>query len=259
MANATTKPILENEYVRELLAALKETDATTRTALVSVLAHIGKMETQYTNMVTEIPGLRQELAEAERQRHPIKNAMQNTIIGAQARLLDFRDALMRLKQTVIDGCRAAIATVQETGISALNHVTQFLKIRPLLENMRNNADKNIRLCDRRIAETQTMSEEYHKAGRHLKNIGRAFLGKEPIQEAKPMGKLAGAHIRYLQNERAGYAKTKSGLESALNSLKRLEDRAAGRRSIKADLQTYSQVAQAQQSVPTHSPPTTNAR
>ena len=28
MANATAKPILENEYVRELLAVLKETDVT---------------------------------------------------------------------------------------------------------------------------------------------------------------------------------------------------------------------------------------
>ena len=78
MANATAKPILENEYVRELLAALKETDATTRAALISVLTHIGKMETQYTNMITEISGLRQELAEAERQRHPIRNAMQSS-------------------------------------------------------------------------------------------------------------------------------------------------------------------------------------
>ena len=259
MATATTKPILENEHVQELLSLLKEGNANTRTVLVSVLACVGKMEAQYANMVTELSGMRQALAEAERQRHPIKNAMQSTVIAAQARLLDFRDALMRLKQTVIDGCRAAIATVQETGISALNHVTQFLKIRPMLENMRNNADKNIRMCDRRIAETKTMSEEYHKAGRHLKNIGRAFLGKEPIQEAKPMGKLAGAHIRYLQNERAGYAKTKSGLESALNSLKRLEERAAGRRSIKTDLQTYKQTAQAQQSAPSHAPPTTDTR
>ena len=259
MANTTTKPILENEQVQKLLTVLKETDATTRAALVSVLAHIGKMETQYADMVTELSGLRQELAEAERQRHPIKNAVQNTVIVAQAQLLDFRDALMRLKQTVIDGCRSATAAVRETGVSALNHVVQFLKIRPLLENMRNNVDKNIRLCDRRIAETKTMSEEYHKAGRHLKNIGRAFLGKEPIQEAKPMGKFAGAHIRYLQNERAGYAKTKSGLESALNSLKRLEERAAGRRSIKEDLQTYKQTAQAQKSTPTHAPPSTEAR
>ena len=259
MATATTQPILENGQVQELLSLLKESDATTRAALVSVLAHIGKMETQYESMVAELSGMRQTLAEAERQRHPIKNAMQSTVIAAQSRLLDFRDTLAGLKQTIINGCRAAITAVQETGISALNQLTQFLKIRPMLERMQHSADKNIRMCGRRIAETRTMSEEYHKAGRHLKNIGRAFLGKEPIQEAKPMGKLAGAHIRYLQSERAGYTKMKDRVGSALNCLKRLEERAAGRRSIKAELQEYKQTAQAQKPAPTHAPPSADAR
>jgi len=108
--NPQLHAIYKNEHVQELLAMLKDKDSGYKDALFIVLAHIGKMETQYEKMVMELSGMRQALAEAERQRHPIKNAMQNTVIEAQSKLLDFRDTLARLKQTIIDGCKAAIAT-----------------------------------------------------------------------------------------------------------------------------------------------------
>lgn len=112
--------------------------------------------------------MRQELKTAQEEKHPVKNALQKTVIVMQGQVLDLRDKLAGLKQNVIDGCRNAVATFKETGISALDNVARFFKVRPILENIRDTLTKNIAYDDKAIAKIEAISTEYHQAGRHLK-------------------------------------------------------------------------------------------
>ena len=80
--------------------------------------------------------------------------------------------------------------MKERGISALDHAARFFHIKPGLTAMRNNINEGIQADEKAISSIEAVSAEYHEAGRHVKNIGRALMGKEAVQEAKAPGKLA---------------------------------------------------------------------
>jgi hypothetical protein len=193
--------------------------------------------------------MRQELATAQEQNHPVKNAMQKAVITMQGQVLELRDKLALLKQNVIEGCKSAVSAFKENGISALDNVARFFKVRPLLEAMRDDLAADIRRDDKAIAKIEAISAEYHEAGRHLKNIGRAIVGKEAIQEAKPVGRVANAFAAPFHAERNHPCTVKNSVEKAIGAVERLEERAR-KPSIKEAMQTFNeQIAQEKKAAP----------
>jgi len=246
-----TAPILENEQVKELLALLRENNASSTPDFLAVLNQISAMERQLDAAVKELAAVRQELKSAKEQNHPVKTALQKAVTPMQEQVLDLRERLSELKQTVIDGCKHAVAAFKETGISALDHAARFFNIRPTLEAMRDTLTNNIQIDDKAIAKIEAISAEYHQAGRHLKNIGRAMLGREAIQEAKLPGKLAKAISAPLRAEHSHFAHLKKHVERAIGAVARLEERAAEKKpSIREAIGThYEKIAQTKKDAP----------
>lgn len=182
--------------------------------MLAVLNQVATMEKQLDAAVKELAAMRQELKTAQEQNHPVKHALQKTVIAMQGQVLDLRDKLAELKQHVVDGCKNAVAAFRENGISALDNVARFFKIKPLLETMRDSLNESIKWDDKAISKIETISAEYHQAGRHLKNIGRAMLGKEAIQEAKPPGMLTKTILAPYRAERSCL----SAMKKTLNPL-----------------------------------------
>ena len=155
----------------------------------------------------------------------------------QAQVSELRDKLAELKENIITGCKDAITAFKEKGISALDNIARFFKIKPMLENMRDSLDKNIKFDDKAIAKIEAISTEYHQAGLHVKNMGRAILGREAEQEAKPPGKIAAVISSPFRSERQCFASMKKSAETAIASMARLEERAQERKpSIKKTLE-----------------------
>lgn len=189
-SKTATAPILENEHVQELLAILRENNVPSTQDFLAVLNQVGAMEKQLDAAVKELSAMRQELKTAQEQNHPVKTALQKAVIAMQGQVLELRDKLSELKKTVIEGCKNAVAEFKEQGVAALDNIARFFKVRPVLEALRDNLAKNIQFDDKAIAKIVAVSAEYHEAGRHIKNMARAMSGKEAIQEAKSIGKLA---------------------------------------------------------------------
>lgn len=251
-AKTTVEPILDNEHVKELLAILRENNSPSTKDFLSVLNQVGAMEKQLEIAVKELAAMRQELKIAQEQNHPVKTALQKAVIVMQGQVLDLRNRLSGLKQNIIDGCKSAVAAFKETGISALDNVARFFKMRPILESMRDILTKDMQYDDKAIAKIEAISTEYHQAGRHLKNMGRAMLGKEALQEVKQPGKLAAAISAPFRAERSCFAAMKKSADKALGAISRLEERAAEKKpSIREALATHNEkIAQAKKDAPT---------
>ena len=190
MDSNKTTPLTENGYVKELLELMESNNITGRKDLLAVIGQVANMEKHLSTMVNELAAMRKELAEAQLANKPIKAVLQKAVNAMQTQIAELRDKLAELKQEIIDGCKNALSACKDKGLSALRNVTEFFKIKPALESLRNSLDKNINLDNRMISKIEAMSTEFHEAGRHVHNIGRAFTGKETIQEAKPVGKIA---------------------------------------------------------------------
>lgn len=230
--------VAENEYVKELLAVLKEHQSPVGRELQETVSHVSELEQQLADAIGELKAMRQDLEAM--QNHPLKTALQKSIISLQASVIEMKEQLAQLKEQVIEGCKNALADFKERGAAALDGAACFFRIRPGLEAMRDSIDKGLQIDEKAIAKIEAFSTEYHKAGMHLKNMGRALQGKEVIQEAKPLGGLAKTIQAPYKAERACLRSMRSGVDKAIGSLSRLEQTAEKKPSILKTMQEHKE-------------------
>ena len=242
------KLIIENADLQEFFKIMRD-NSQTANDLIAVVREIGAMEKYLESAVNELSTIRLQLAEMQEKNDPLQNLLSNAANATQKQVLSIRDSLTELKNNFVACCKNAADAFKETGISALDNVAKFFNIKPTLEALRDNLDKGIQLNDKVITKIETASTEYHEASKHIKNIGRALIGKEPIQEAKPIGKVAKALTAPYRAENARLTAMKGCTVKAINSLSRLEERAE-KPSITGTIQKYAeQIAQAKTETP----------
>lgn len=251
MTEQSTAPLLENEHVKELLSIMEANNAPDRKDLLAVLNQVGAMERQLDAAVKELAAMRRELNEAREQAHPVKTALKIAVGTLENNVVSLRERLDAVKQNVIEGCKNAVDAFREKGISALDNVARFFKVRPVLESMRDDLGKGIRFSEATISNIELVSTEYHEAGLHIKNMARAMAGKEAIRSAKSVGKLAKALKAPLYANHACLSAVKKSLETALSRLAVLEQSAERKPSIRKTMQTLNeQIAQGKKDAPT---------
>ena len=249
MTEATGKPIIENADLQELFKVLRDNESPSVNELLAVVKQISAVEKHLQAAVDNLAAMRLQLADMEARNHPVQSTLEGSVITMQNHVLHLRDRVMELKNNFIEGCKNAITAFKEQGISALDDVVKFLHIKPALELLRQDLDKTIKSDEKTIAKIEVAAAEYHEAGRHFKNVGRIIMGKEAIQEAKPIGPLAKALTAPYRAERKCFAAMKGCTEKAIGSLAWLEDRA--KPSIQGTIQKYSdQISEETKSIPT---------
>ena len=248
MSKRKSPPLMEHPQVKELLAVMEQHHTDAMKDLLDVMGYVGEVEKQLDGAVKELAAMRKQLADMKQ--GPMKKAMQNAVITMQDKVLTLRERLEALKDSVVEGCKNLLTAFKEKGVQALSNAARFFKLRPALESMRDGLNESIKANDRTIAKIEAVSAEYHEAGRHIKNAGRALVGKEAVAEAKAPGRLAKAVSAPFRAERASLLSARKSVENALERLAHLEKSAQRRPSIRKTMQHYQdKIDQAQKSAP----------
>jgi len=238
-------PVTEEPPVQKLLEILEGHNLPSWAALLAVLVQVGKLEGQLTAAVTELAGMRQELESARQKSHPAKEAMQTATDAVRQRVTGLRNALTQRRRQIASGCKTAVTAFQSGGVVALNNIAQFFRFKPMLESMYRTLDKHIRFDNKAIAQIEAACTEYHEAGRHVANIGRAILGKEALSEPKPIGRVAKSMVAPFHAARSCFTKMQQHTEAALGGLTQLETQAAECVSVREAIQAHrEQMAEA---------------
>lgn len=188
-----------------------------------------ELEQQLSETMEQLSVMRQDLQEM--QKSPLKSALQRTVHALEEKADALREQIAALKENIIEGCKQALSEFKERGVSALDNLARFFHLRQGLESMRETTERAIDIDSRAIARIEAVSAQYHEAGKHLKNAGRALVGKETVQEAKPMGKVAKAVAAPYRADRACLLAMKGTIEKAVSCLERLEQAAEKKPSI----------------------------
>ncbi len=249
MGKTKTPPLMENEHVKELLAIMEANHMPAVKDLYAVLDQVGAMERQLDAAVNELKTMRWELAAMREESHPLKTALQNAVKALEKNIAAMRERLDEVKQNMIEGCKNAVAAFKEKGLSVLRDVAAFFKIRPGLEAVRDNLTKSIRLDEAAMAKIEAVSAEYHEAGKHLKNMGRALIGKEAVAEVKAPGRLAGAIAAPFRAERACLIAARRHVKAAIGAVARLENTERKPPIMETIKSLNEQIAQAKKDAP----------
>ena len=236
-------PLMEEPAVRELLEVMKQHNSPGRGDLLAMCQQIAGLEQQLNSALEELSVMRQELAQARES--PVKRALQKTVAGLEKVTNGLWGRLDSLKEKGVEGGKKTLAAFRERGVSALAHTAEFLHIRPALEGISRELEKNIVFDDRALSIIEAASKEYHEAGRHLKNIVRAVQGREALHDPKGPGALArGLSLPFRQDRRLMCA-MQSRTAGVLKRLEHLEQ--AARPPIRQTMEECAKLAKAQES------------
>ena len=217
-----TMPLAENQYVKELFSILGDNGKDT-SGLAALIGHVSEMEGFVKRAEDKIAEMKSQLAEMkDMQNHPVKTLLQVTIKVLERKVAKVKELLGELKADIIEGCKNAVAAFKEKGIAALSNLTSFFKVRNGLEDWKKDIDRAISADDKAVAMIKSFSVEYHSTGRHLKNMTRLLMGKEPIDVDKEAGKLAKAMSAPYMAQKSVLTKLKGTIEKAITRLERLE-------------------------------------
>ena len=250
MSKRKSPPIMENPHVRELLSVMEKYHTDAMKDLLDVIGYVGEVEKQLDNAVQELAAMRKELADMRGQPAPVQKTMRDATILMQDRVITLRENLAALKAAIVEGCKNLLSAFKEKGTQALHNTARFFKLRPALETLRDNLNDSIKSDERIIAKIEAVSTEYHKAGQHIKNMGRALTGKEAVADAKAPGKVAKTFAAPFHAERSCLLSAKKSVENAIGRLARLEKAAERKPSIKQTIKEFNyQIANAPKSAP----------
>lgn len=236
-------PLLEEPAVRELLKVMEAHNAPGQTELQAMLRQIAGLEQQLNTAMEELAAMRQELAQARES--PVKRALQAVVGKLEKSVAALREHLDGLKHSIVEGCKKALSSFWEHGVSALAHTAKFFHVRPALKAMETELEKAVAQNERALSIIDTASREYHEAGRHLKNVLRAVRGQEPQQEAKGPGALARGLSAPFRQEHRLFSAMKARAGTAIERLEQLEQ--AARPPIRQTMKECAKLAQAQES------------
>ena len=230
--SSASVPLAENEHVKELLGILKDNGKDTG-GLTALLDHVKGMEDFCKQAENKISDMKTQLTEMkEIQDHPIKHTIQSTIKTLESKVADIKTQLTVLKDNIIDGCKKAVAAFKDKGIAALDKLASFFRVKTCLEKIKNSAIADVKECDKTIANINTFSKEYHKAGRSLANMARVAVGMKPIDTVKENGKLAKAVNAPCRAQRACALRIRNAATSAIEKLDQLSQNVSSQRDAK---------------------------
>jgi hypothetical protein len=231
MSAAANSPRSGNEHIRELISILRENKIDVH-ELLGVIGHIAAVERELGKAAAELSAMRKELAEMrEDAGHPIRTELRSAARGLAGKISAARSGIKALKDKIIAGCKRAVEAFKTGGITALNNLAGFFDIRRGLENTRDAINDAIKYNEEKIAKIESMSEEYHAAGRGLRNIGRIMSGREPIKAVQPNGTLAKIIELPFSSEVRRLSRSLNRTGKALAGLDRLEKAAKLRREL----------------------------
>lgn len=222
-------PIAENEQVRALLALLKENDSPAYADFAKLIESVSLMENRLSMAVGELEAMREDLQKM--QDHSLKASLQKTCKTLEGNIGSMQEKLSELKRLIIDGCKHILADFKENGTVALSGITRFLHLKPALDAIRQGAENHQQASNRAMAKIDAFVSEYHEAGKHLKNMRLALMGKEPVQEAKTSGEIARYVKAPYRASRACMGTVKKSAEWAMDALDKLEQKAQRRPSV----------------------------
>lgn len=226
MNDAASVPLMENQHVKELLSIMKANRMDSG-ELLAVLRYVGMVEGQLDKAVGELTAMRRELNDMrEVQNHPVKTALQNAIHSLEEKIAVMRERLDAVKADIIEGAKNAVAAFKEKGISVLNGLASFFRIKGGLNALRDSLNDGIKADERAISAIETASAKYHEAGRRVKNMGRALADKEAIQDAKPSGKVTRVLQAPYRREKNCLMNAVKDVDAAIRGLEQLEASAA---------------------------------
>lgn len=224
--NAQNGALMGNEAVRQFLELLMRERPDAGQAYAAML---GQME----DITKQLDAARRELSEVrgqlvKMQEGPEKGFLLRITDAVGKRIQTMRQSLAEMKERIVTGAKEAVEAAKQSGIKALDKAVSVIGIKKGLEAMQESLSYSISDIKKSIEKVETVGKELRSVGGHLKNAGRAVIGKEQkAVDGGTEGRFQAAILAPMRAEKGILDRMNNLVLAAIGSVERLEE-AGGR-------------------------------
>lgn len=166
----------ENEAVRQFLQLLMENRPDKGQDYSMMLWQMDSMANQLNSALNELHDVREQLAKM--QENPVKRFVLHVADAVEGRLHVMQICLAEMKERIVEGAKEAVEGFKRTGVKALDQAASALGVKKALESIQKGIGESITDVKKSIEKVENLGHELRSAGGHMKNAGRALMGKE---------------------------------------------------------------------------------
>ena len=220
-------PLIDNGDVKKLLSLLSKVEGDRAKEFSQLIAYVDAMGRQFDRVSAELVQVRGQLAEL--QQSPVKKALSAAVTGLEKGVHAARERLAAVKEQIAEGAARAVEEVKHAGLAGLNKAVSFLGVKKTLNLLRGDLHNTVTDAKATIAKVEAVGEELRSVGGHLKQAGRATVGKERQEvDASKEGRFQAGLLAPLRSFR-GIVEQSAG--KAVGQLEKLEQAAARKPSV----------------------------
>ena len=138
----------------------------------------------------------------------------------------------RYTAQIAEGAARAVEEVKHAGLAGLNKAVSFLGVKKTLNLLRGDLHNTVTDAKATIAKVEAVGEELRSVGGHLKQAGRATVGKERQEvDASKEGRFQAGLLAPLRSFRDIVEHMEQSAGKAVGQLEKLEQAAARKPSV----------------------------
>lgn len=229
--------LLEQENMKKFLQLLEENGMSDQKHDVEFIAnYVDQMESQFTHVIDELKTVRQELTKI--QDKTIRATATRAVDKVAHKVEEAKGHLVKLKNHIKQTVDKAVGDFKEHGKSALVTALNSMNVKGILENIKGGLNHATQLADHGIDNLSRLGNEIHAVNSHLKNVGRVIAGKESqalIPRDTEKGMLSKIQESLFFSMKA-FTKMSQKTDTALSTVKKIEEKVNDRKSVRTDLQ-----------------------
>lgn len=220
----------------ELLSVLEQNNLQQQREEVRVLVgYIEGMEEKLGQMMGEIQDMHTEV---NRLHDQTLRAKCSQLVGkAGDKIHQAKTMVSVTKGKLIDSAGNAVKTFKEKGRSALVQAVEAMRIPAALARLKRGFSHTAEAMRQSAGRLDTMREELHEVGGHMKNAGRALLGK-PAKQTKQIASDKGilAKLRgLLESCGKAFSSMERGADSLMGKIQNGKAPVDKKQSVKSEL------------------------
>ena len=191
----------------------------------SLVGYVESMEYNLSVMMNEI----QEMHAEVKRLHDrgIRNQCGKIISKAEDKIHQAKTMVSVIKVRLIDAAGNAVKTCKEKGKSALIRAVEAMRVSTALSKIKSGFSHMSQSMRQSAGQIDVIRGELHEVGGHMKNAGRALLGRS----AKQAGKLRD----FLESCGDTFSKMERSADRLIDKIQQNEKQAKQKQSVKSDL------------------------
>ena len=214
----------ENEAVRQFLQLLMENRPDKGQDYSMMLWQMDSMANQLNSALNELHDVREQLAKM--QENPVKRFVLHVADAVEGRLHVMQICLAEMKERIVEGAKEAVEGFKRTGVKALDQAVSALGVKKALESIQKGIGESITDVKKYIEKVENLGHELRSAGGHMKNAGRALMGKEQQEvDGGSEGRFQAAVLSPLRMEKTILNQLNNMALAAIGGMERLEQAA----------------------------------